>query len=268
MCGMMCKSVKESELDTFTNGDWVAERKFDGSRIVYKYGKFFTQDRFSFRDSRDVTYKFPDLTHTKINAVLDGEIFAESGKFEDTGSRIQLEDKLGIRISSKKNPVIYHIFDIMEITGESVEHLPLSQRKELLKSIKFDNPRFQLVEFTTDIHSAWNKVKEDKAEGIILKRLDGRYEWRRSNDWVKCKNWKEEEVLCESYEENPKGIRLTMSNGQGLQCAGGQSHAVKDLIDRNGSVRVEIQYLTKDEKAGGKEGEYVYRFPSFRQVVA
>ena len=248
---------------------YYGEAKKDGVRIQYDKGKFWTCDRFSFKKSRDVTWKFPELKHTPIKAVLDGELMSESEKFEDIGSRIHLQDKLLIRISAKKNPVIYHIFDITEVNGEDVTHLPLMQRKELLKSIEFDNPRFKLVEWTEDIQKLWDKVVKDKKEGIILKSKDGSYVNRRSWEWLKVKNWQEEIVLVEKYDEMPnnKGISAYMDNGQRLAILGGQSVDIKNMIDEQGQIRVEIQYLTKDKKANGKEGEMRYRFPSFRKVV-
>lgn len=264
--GMMCKSIKEEELGHFTK-DYIAERKYDGSRIIYRNGRFFTQDRFSLKDSRDVTFKFPELKHNPINAVLDGEIVAESGSFEDTGSRIHLKDKLAIKISATHNPVVYWIFDIIEIDGESVKHLPLYQRKELLKTIEFDNPRFELVEATEDVNGLWEKVKAENGEGIILKHRTSAYENRRSNSWLKCKYWKEDVVLIDGYTENPKGIRLEIAgSGQGIQCAGGQSIPVREALDERGKIRIEIQYLSYDKSADGKDRK-VYRFPSFKRMV-
>lgn len=264
---MMCKSIKEEELDNYCNGQWLAEPKKDGSRIVYRNGKFFTQNRASKRDSRDVTHKFPELNHEPMNVVLDGEIVAESGSFEDTGSRIHLEDSLGIRISAKKNPVIYWVFDIIEIEGESVEHYPLLKRKELLKTIDFENPRFEILPYTTEIKELWERIKKEKKEGIILKKIDSTYNFtKRSNDWLKCKYWKEDVVIVKEYEENPKGIRLTMDNGQGLQCAGYHAPPVKKEIDERGQARIEIQYLTVGKKADDS-GDKVYRFPSFKRMI-
>ena len=268
--GMMCQSIRPEEMDKYKGDGWVAEPKFDGSRIIYRYGKFFTQDRATFKDSRDVSYKFPELKmDMNIPAVLDGEIVADSGRFEDTGSRIHLQDKLLIRISAKRNPCSYQIFDILEVNGESVSHLPLKQRKDLLKSLDLsENDRYKLVSHTKDIDKLWKEIQANNAEGIVLKRLDAPYEpSRRSWGWIKCKNWKEDIVVCEKYDENPKGIALYMENGQRLQCAGHQHHEVKQAIDELGSARVEIQYLTKDKKVGGKDDEYVYRFPSFRRLV-
>lgn len=265
---MMCQSIIEADLDKYCDGNWIAEAKLDGSRIHYANGKIFTTDRFSFQPSRDVTWKFPELEHAKINAVLDGEMLAESGNFEDTGSRIHLQDKLLIRISSKKNPVIFWIFDIREIAGENVEHLPLYKRKELLKAISFDNPRFELVDYTKDIKNLWESVKAEQKEGIVLKRWDSPYENRRSYSWLKCKNWHEEIVLASKYEEMPndKGITVYMDNDQRLAVLGSQSMNVRRAIDEQGTVKINIQYLTKAPSADGK-GKIVYRFPSFRTLV-
>lgn len=261
----MCQSVNETDLDKY-KAEWIAEPKFDGSRCLYINGKFHTIERFSSTPSRDISYKLPEMVHSKQQIVLDGELMAETGKFEDTGSRIHLEDKLGIRIASKKFPVIFWIFDILEIRGNDVRSLPLMQRKELLKSLKFDNERFKIVEWTEDIAGIWERTKEWEKEGIVLKNKNSTYEGKRSWSWLKCKFWKEDVVIVDKYEENPKGLRLEMENGQGLQCAGGQSVEVKQLIDRDGQIKVEIQYLTKDQKAGGKPDEFVYRFPSFKRV--
>lgn len=267
----MCQKIRENELGNYKGENWIGEPKYDGSRIIYRYGEFFTQNRDTFKDSRDVSYKFPELKlDMNIPAVLDGEIVADSGSFEDTGSRIHLEDKLKIKISAKRNSCSYYIFDILEVNGTDVTHLSLEKRKELLKSLDLsENERYKLVEWTKDIDKLWQEIKDRKGEGIVLKDINSSYDKaRRSWSWIKCKNWKEDIVICKSYDENPKGIALYMDNGQRLQCAGSQHYEVKQAIDELGSVRIEIQYLTKDKKVGGTDGEYVYRFPSFRGMVA
>lgn len=260
--GMMCYSIKSEELPHYADKGYIAENKFDGLRMVYRYGKFFTQDRKTFNDSRDVSFKFPELKTAKpINAVLDGEILCSDGKFESTGGRIHLKDELLIKINSKKNPVEFHIFDIIEINGKSCGELPLFQRKELLKSLVLENPNYKIVEFSEDIGKMWQDIVNNKGEGIVLKNKNSSYVNKRSHDWIKCKNFKEAIVTCESYDENPKGIAVMMSNGQRLQIAGSQSTEVKDRLDSEGSVKVEIQYLTLDSKTN------LYRFPSYRGLV-
>lgn len=268
--GMMCQSIKSDEIEKYQKlGNWVAEPKYDGGRIIYRYGKMYSQDRFSFRDAHEVSFKYPELKlATPINAVLDCEVLAQDDTFESTSSRLQLKDALLIRISAKTNPVNLWVFDILEVGGKDITSLPLMKRKELLSAIKLENPHFKIVPFYENIGELWEKVVKDKKEGIVLKNKDAPYETsRRSWAWIKIKNWKEDVVLVKSYEENPKGLALLMENGQHCQCAGEQSVAVKQALDEKGQIRVEIQFLTRDKKAGGKEGEYVYRFPSFRNMV-
>jgi DNA ligase-1 len=277
--GMMCQSVKNDEIDKYQKlGNWIGEPKYDGGRVIYRYGKMFSQDRFSFRDAHEVTYKYPELKlATPINAVLDCEVLSLDETFDSTASRLQLKDGTLIRIASKINPVNLWVFDILEVGGKDVTSLPLMKRKELLQSIKLEKhcalhnkecQHIRLVPYTDNLQDLWTKIVADKKEGIVIKSRDAPYETsRRSWYWVKIKNWKEDVVLVKSYEENNKGLALLMDNGQHCQCAGDQSVAVKQAIDDKGQIRVEIQYLTRDKKAGGKEGEYRYRFPSFRHMV-
>jgi len=110
----------------------------------------------------------------------------------------QTEDKLAIRVLSKKMPATYMLFDILMLEGESIVRLPLSSRSRSLASlIKTDSsvlkrtPRFPARE----AKEAFDRFVSRGGEGVIAKRLASAYEpGKRSHEWIKFKRIKTVDV--------------------------------------------------------------------------
>lgn len=204
---MIKPMLAETAEKPFDDPQWLYELKIDGGRcIAYVDGetKLFT------RSGNEITAKFPELApvRTVKPCILDGEITSNTLKFGDFQGRIHKVRELDIRIASKKNPMIYFVFDIIAIGGESLMGKPLIERKAILAdNLRSDCAVRILPHFSQGI-TLFEQTKIAGLEGIIAKRRHSTYqEGRRSRDWLKIKNFQEGtfEIHGVTKGENARG---------------------------------------------------------------
>lgn len=260
---MLCEKIEEKDLDKL-NGDWKANIKYDGERIVaiVKNGEVFLLNRRGkeknsyYAEIVEALKKYPDC-------ILDGEVVSFDEKFETLQRRALTSNKEKQEQLRKEIPVRYMVFDILQFEGNGLTHLPLKERIKYFDKFKQEEyPRKinfvsyseinHLLELTKRINSV-----EFSIEGLVIKNMDSKYQQRRSNDWLKLKFFKETEMRLTSYTLNNAGIRCEDDLGNAVQVAGKQHKEVKDRIDSVGYCEVFIQYLdiTKENR---------FRFPSYR----
>jgi bifunctional non-homologous end joining protein LigD len=191
--------------------DFLLERKFDGERCVAR--KDGGELRLESRTGNDLTGTYPEVgaavaSQRPRSLVLDGEVVAYEG---DQTSFGRLQQRLGTSTPSAalvaNNPVVYCVFDLLELDGADLAQRPLEQRRALLaKAIR---PRAAL-----QLSEAWRGDSErrfDEAcrwgwEGLIAKRTDAPYVSGRSKHWLKLKCAWEQEFVIGGYTD-PAGSR-------------------------------------------------------------
>jgi len=265
----LCESIptKDTELleQYATNNNYIGNQKYDGERCIMVK----TSDKLIMlsRGGNIITYKFDDITddiNCEDNFIIDGEIISLDCDFSKLQSRALTQDRNKIKNLMKTIPVKYMVFDILSLNEESVTNKPLRERVEILKSFMDRNfsqaEHLQICEYG-DIKELWAKVIENDDEGIIVKDLNATYEnGKRSNGWLKYKNFKETTITITSFTENNAGIKGETDAGIKVQIAGYNADEVKREFENNGYATIEIQYLSQSEN--GK-----FRFPSYRNVV-
>ncbi|MFZ0598704.1 MAG: DNA ligase D, partial [Flavobacterium sp.] len=137
-------------------------------------------------------------------AVLDGEVVVEDENGKANFQLLQNYIKTGL------GTLKYYVFDLLNLDGNSITHLSLLERKELLKIL------FNKYDFTNVFYSEHTVEKgieqfelaiKNKAEGIIAKKADSIYSPdRRSNDWLKIKISNAEEAIIIGVTQ-PKNSR-------------------------------------------------------------
>ena len=191
---MLCELGSLSTLEA-REGDpeWIVERKYDGERIVAQYDK----GKVHLWTRRDVcaAHKFPEVVEAvertltgKKHTVLDGELIV-GGNLKDLAKR-QTEDKLAIKVLSRKMPATYMVFDLLILDGKDVRHLRLNERKELLRSVVKDSQNIAWTPFydSRGLKARFDSFVEQGWEGVIMKHLPSTYQAdKRSHDWVKLK---------------------------------------------------------------------------------
>jgi bifunctional non-homologous end joining protein LigD len=201
---MKCELVAELP----RGGDWIYEIKFDGVRaLAIKNGK-----RVSLisRSAKDLTAKYPHVDEALQDlpckeAVLDGEVVAVDSEGRSSFQMLQSYHMAGRR----KPPILYYVFDLLNLNGRNLTGLPLVKRKEMLKRLL--EPLTETVRFSASIEADSARViKAMKArglEGLIAKMRNSKYEaGQRSGAWVKYKWTREQEFVIGGYTQ-PQGSR-------------------------------------------------------------
>src|SRR5207342_2919929 len=176
---------------------WTFEVKWDGYRAI---GTVAGSDvTLTSRNGNDLTGRFQNVAKETTKAVktpdcvLDGEVCAldESGRSRFSAMQ---QGKAG-------TPIVYYVFDVLEIEGEPVIDLPLVERRKRLEGLlDRRNKAVRLSETFDDGQALYEAAKQQRLEGIMAKRLDSRYQpGKRTRDWLKIKTHLEQEFVDTGY---------------------------------------------------------------------
>jgi bifunctional non-homologous end joining protein LigD len=190
---------------------WLFERKLDGVRAIgYRDGP--RAGLFS-RSGQRLTGTYPEVAlalggQDAQDFVVDGEIVALDRGRTDFGRlqrRMQITDPRQALATGVT--VTYYVFDVLRLAGHDLTRLPLRTRKALLRrTLAFAAP-LRLTPYRVEwrpgllaqaCRSGW--------EGLIAKRVDGRYVEGRSGDWLKLKCSAGQELVIGGWTE-PSGAR-------------------------------------------------------------
>jgi DNA ligase D-like protein (predicted ligase) len=191
--------------------DWLLERKFDGERCVAR--KTGSAVRLESRTGKDLTGTYPEVEaavadQQSRDLLLDGEVVAYDG---DQTSFARLQQRLGATSPSPQlvaeYPVVYCVFDLLELDGEDLTVRPLVERRARMTGTVRMSSALQHSE-------AWSDESEQRFaaacrsgwEGLIAKRADAPYVAGRSKDWLKLKCVWEQEFVIGGYTD-PAGSR-------------------------------------------------------------
>jgi bifunctional non-homologous end joining protein LigD len=191
--------------------DWLLERKFDGERCVAR--KVGDDVRLESRTGKDLTSTYPEVRaavaaqHAR-DLLLDGEVVAYDG--EQT-SFTRLQQRLGVSRPSPEqvaeNPVVYCVFDLLELDGEDLTDLPLLERRaRLTRTIRSSSALQHTEAWRDDPQGRFAAACRSGWEGLIAKRADAPYVAGRSRDWLKLKCVWEQEFVIGGYTD-PSGTR-------------------------------------------------------------
>ena len=188
----------------FNDPEWIYEIKWDGYRAIAETGggeiKFYSRNGLDFRE------RFPGIVQAlkkiKHQAILDGEVVLLNEKDLPDFQKLQHYE------TNLNYPLVYYVFDLLELNGKNIEHLPLIERKKLAKQLLKKNPVIRYCDHVEENGIGFlDTTKERGLEGIIAKRKDSEYaRGTRSREWLKMKNVQSTEVVIAGYTE-PKGGR-------------------------------------------------------------
>lgn len=184
--------------------EWLHEIKFDGYRIqaVVKDGKV----KLLSRNQQDYSDKFSSIVEQILqlgitDGILDGEVAVLDRHGITDFSALQSYVKKG-----KSANLVYFAFDLLHFDRFDLRTLPLLQRKEILKSLVKDSDIRYSDHIIGSGQAFLQQVSQSGLEGVISKRVNGKYESSRSQSWVKIKCKKSQEFVIGGYT-HPKGDR-------------------------------------------------------------
>ena len=177
----------------FDSSDHLFELKWDGTRVLA-----FVDSRgyrLVNRHRADVTDRYPELRFLNdlpVGTILDGEVVVlRQGKpdFKLLLSRNQARAPIKIRSLAKTLPATYVVFDLLYHRFESLLALPLWERRQRLETVARACADSKLV-FSEGIvgsgRAFFEAVRAEGLEGVVAKRLDGRYRPGR-RAWINIK---------------------------------------------------------------------------------
>jgi bifunctional non-homologous end joining protein LigD len=157
---------------------WLHEIKWDGFRVIgRKLGK---QVRLYSRPGNDLTYRFPLIVEALAklrfrSCIIDGEAVACS----DDGHA----DFNRIRYRHNDDSVFLYAFDLIEVDGDDLRHVPLTARKTMLAHVLARAaPGLRLNEHLDEEDGplVFTHACRLGLEGIVSKRKDSPYSSGRS----------------------------------------------------------------------------------------
>jgi bifunctional non-homologous end joining protein LigD len=191
--------------------DWLLERKFDGVRCVAH--RHCDRIRLESRTGRDLTGTYPEVREALAGQcdqefLLDGEVVAFDS---DQTSFSRLQQRLGVTDPSLElvaaYPVVFCVFDLLELEGDDLRGLPLHERRGRLEAAIQQSKAVQLSEaWSGDSQRRFEQACRAGWEGLIAKRAQGTYVSGRSRDWLKLKCVAEQEFVIGGYTD-PAGSR-------------------------------------------------------------
>ena len=176
---------------------WVFEVKWDGYRALAYVSQ--SEVKLVSRKGNDLTERFATVAKEIAKAVktpdcvLDGEVCALDEQGRSSFSAMQ-QGKPG-------TPLVYYVFDLLELEGEQLVDLPLLERhKRLEQLLDRRNKTVRLSEAFDDGKALFEAAKQQNLEGIMAKRADSRYAvGRRTRDWLKVKTHGRQEFIIAGY---------------------------------------------------------------------
>jgi bifunctional non-homologous end joining protein LigD len=151
-----------------TRGDWAYEVKRDGFRaIVSTEG---VPLRVRSRRGWDMTKLVPELA-APFAATFDGELVA----FDLDGAPAFPLVCERMLMRRRHIPVVFVIFDVLCLDGRSLVTEPYRERRRQLEGLGLNSMYWRTPETFDDGEALFEAVCERELEGIVAKRVDGRY---------------------------------------------------------------------------------------------
>lgn len=256
---MLCKKIDEkiADVQVWDNNSHLANIKFDGERIqIHKSGDevILINRRGNIKNSHylEIVEAVQDFPY---DFVIDGEMISWEDDFNLLSKRSHTKCPIKQTELRKTHPVKFVVFDVINMFGKPLMNTPLSERIKFQHNFLVDG-KIETAEYKS-VMETLREARIQGREGIVIKDMNGLYENRRSDNWLKCKFWKETTIEIVKYTSNNAGIRAEDSDGNVVQISGHQHLPVKEMLDGGDPVVVEIQYQ-EITKAGR------FRMPSYR----
>lgn len=221
--------------DIWDSPEWIAERKYDGFRMLahigasgvrFTSGRLNVEGRYTERTAqlphlagvRNVRVDgkpipFHDRLGTLTDTVLDGEIIPSAalekrlikeggGHSKAVGSIVNSSPPEAVAKQMEHGWCRYVAFDVLFHDGRDVRGLPLTERRAILFNAvaKWSNPYVSVPDaYLGGSKRRWyERIVAAGGEGVVLKHMDHRYGDERL--WVKVKRESSADVVVMGFE--------------------------------------------------------------------
>jgi DNA ligase D-like protein (predicted ligase) len=186
--------------------EWLHEIKFDGYRMHARLDRGAV--RLLTRTGLNWTHKYPAIaaavsTVPARQAYLDGELCGIRPDGTTSFGLIQNASDIG-----NGEALVFFLFDLLHLDGESVSQRPVRERKESLRTLLSDaTTPLQFSDHQIGRGRAfYEQARGLKLEGIISKQADAPYAPGNRGLWLKVKCLNREEFVVVGWTD-PEGAR-------------------------------------------------------------
>jgi hypothetical protein len=234
---------------------WLMSEKLDGLRAIYSGSDLYSRGKNKFHVPAEFMAEWPDL-------VLDGELCCGRGKFKESISLVKNHNATYDRYLA--DGLVYSVFDAPLLSGN------FSERIEKLKVILAGKKHIVVLEQTKienieQVKEAFDDVMDLNGEGLMLRKADDKYHYKRSATLLKVKQFHDAEAKVVGYNAG-KGkneglcgaLLCQMPSGQTFKCGSGMN-----TEDRKNppAIGATITYRYFEVTGAGKP-----RFPTFVRI--
>ncbi len=223
------------------------EAKLDGLRLIAVKNRgevsLFTRSGTPIETLPKIVQAIKDLKDDDI--VLDGEVMGED--WNESASVV-----MSSKSKKDDSTMRYHVFDIVDFTAWQQQVSNTHYRARLLDlqltiGDTLGTP-FRYVKSTTandetELRQFYNECLTEGYEGVMLKRLDTPYQWKRTDAILKMKPVATEEGVIVGWHLSPEktkragqfgGFHVLTKNGVVTKVGGGYTDALKKQIQEEG----------------------------------
>jgi bifunctional non-homologous end joining protein LigD len=187
---------------------WLHEMKYDGYRIGCRIdgGKV----RLVSRNGNDWTRAFPEICEAVLKlgvrrALLDGEVAIVL-----PDGRTSFQDLQNAFSGGPRQGLVYFVFDLLHVEGETLARRPLVERKEQLLRLVGKSGARSRIRYSEHVVGQGSRMFAEacrlKLEGIVSKQRGSVYKPGRSDAWVKTKCVLRQEFVIGGFTD-PEGAR-------------------------------------------------------------
>jgi bifunctional non-homologous end joining protein LigD len=268
----MLASPPKAERIEQLKGTHAFDTKIDGIRaVLYWDGSvcYITN-----RSGKHIAHRFPEVEAAATNlpgpCVLDGEIVAVSGSFQDTARRDKQTQPGDVARWMHEIPVVFVAFDVLW-KDTDLRPMPFDWRRQQLELMSLQGPVLTTSVLSLD-PAFFDQVKALGMEGVIAKRLRSTYRAGRFSDWLKFKTVRSITAVGIGYEKGTGArahfgamfLALIDDDGKpveigrvGTGFTASEITDLKAMMDAGQPVLCEIECLNKS-----KDGKL--RFPVYK----
>jgi len=184
--------------------EWSYEIKLDGYRLeaVHSGGKTTLYSRRQNVLNSKFPYIAKSLDGLPDATVIDGELVALSSDGRPNFNLLQ-------HFRAAESHIMYYVFDVLVHKGHDLTHIPLAERRDILRSIIEPKEHLDISAVAADRTAAemLTFVREQGLEGVIGKRADSVYQpGQRSGLWVKHRVSLGQEFVVGGYVPSNLGL--------------------------------------------------------------
>ena len=223
------------------------EAKLDGLRLIAVKNRgevaLFTRSGTPIETLPKIVQAIKDLKTDNI--VLDGEVMGED--WNESASVV-----MSSKSKKDDSTMRYHVFDIVDFTAWQAQVSTTHYHRRLvdlqLAIGDTEGTPFRFVKSTTaqdeaELRQFYNECLTEDYEGVMLKRLDTPYQWKRTDAILKMKPVATEEGVIVGWHLSPEktkragqfgGFHVLTPNGVITKVGGGYTDSQKKQIQDEG----------------------------------